>query len=497
MSGSPASVAAGGAARAAGGRSAVGTSVRPGRRWPAVAVLALAQVVLVLDNTVVNIALPSIQAQFGLDEASLAWVVNGYSLAFGGFLLLGGRMADLYGRRRMFMTGMALFSGASLVAGLAWSAEVVVAMRFVQGMAAAIAAPAAVSLVSRIFTEPKERARALGLLGGLTALSATLGAVLSGVLVQYLSWRWVFLVTVPLTLLALLLAPRLVPESVSPDDPHLDVVGAFLVTTGIGVAALALLDQGTGTWGDPTFLLRVALAALLLTAFVVRESRTPHPMVPLSVFKHRNRAAGVGAAVVLGSVVTAYFFSTTLYMQSTLDYSPLQTGVAYLPFGLAVVATFPFVTMLVPRVGLRVVMPVGLLLASAGAVFVTTVDVAGTYTGDVLPGMLLIGAGAACGFATFTIAGVDGTTDADAGIAAGVLNAGSQVGNSLGLATFVAVALSVRAEEISQGTPVAEAAVDGFTTTSWLAAAILLVAAVATAVLLRPPTPAEPVIDLT
>lgn len=458
------------------------------RRWLALAVLALAQVVLVLDSTVVNVALPSIQRQFHLPDSHLAWIVNGYALTFGGALLLGGSLGDLFGRRKMFLIGLALFSSASLMAGLAWDANVVIAMRFVQGVGAAFVAPAALSSISRIFTERKERARALGAWGGLSALGGTMGVVLSGVITEYASWRWVFLVTVPVTLLALVLAPRLVPESRAPSRPRLDVVGAILVTTAIGTAVFALLDKGEHPWTGSTLLLRLGIAAVLVLAFVVWESRVPQPMVPLDIFKNRNRAVGVTAAVLFGSVFSTYFFSTTLYMQTVLGFSALRTGFAYLPFGLIVLVAFPLVSLLVGRIGLRFVMTFGLLSAVCGLVVLSRIQADGTYLQDVLPGMALLALGAACGFVTFTIAGVNGTTDENAGIASGILNAGSQVGSALGLATLVAIAVSVQSSRLASGSGFGEASVAGFTTAYKVGAVILLVGAAVTATLLRPPS---------
>lgn len=455
------------------------------RRWLALTVLALAQFVLVLDSTVVNVALPSIQDQFDLQPSQLAWIVNGYALAFGGCLLLGGSLGDLYGRRRMFLIGLSLFTVGSLLAGLAWSEDVIITMRFVQGVGAALVAPAALSSISRIFTEQKDRARALGTWGGISALGGTLGAVISGVLTEFASWRWVFLVTVPITLIALVLAPKLVPESRAPSRPRLDVVGAILITVSIGTAVFALLDKGANSWTSQTFLLRLGLAAVLFAVFLWWESRQEAPMVPLNIFSNRNRAVGVTAAVLFGSVFSTYFFSTTLYMQTVLEYSPLKTGLAYLPFGLIILFSFPLVSAVVGRIGFRIVMTLGLLSGMFGLLALSTIRPDGTYLRDVLPGMLLLGFGAACGFVTFTIAGVDGTTDENAGIASGILNAGSQIGSALGLATLVAIAVTVQADELVAGTAPALAAVDGFSAAYLVGAGILLFGAILTASLLR------------
>ncbi|CAB4875715.1 unannotated protein [freshwater metagenome] len=456
----------------------------PGR-WTALTVLALAQFVLVLDSTVVNVALPSIQRQFDLPEARLAWIVNGYGLTFGGLLLLGGSLGDLYGRRKLFMIGIATFSGASFIAGLAWNADVVIAMRFLQGAGAAMAAPAALSSITRIFTIPKERTRALGTWGGISALGGTIGAVLSGFIVQYSSWRWVFFVTVPITLIALLLATRFVPESRAPSRPKLDVIGSILITLGIGTAVFALLNKGSKSWTSPQLVGELALAAILIVVFVLWEKRQTMPMVPLDIFKNRNRVVGVTASVLFGSVLSTYFFTTTLYMQVILRFSPLKTGAAYLPLGLVILFSFPIISALVPKVGIRLIMPLGLISGFLGLLKLSQLSVGGTYPTDVLPGMLLVAFAAACGFVTFTIAGVDGTTEENAGIASGILSAGGQIGSALGLATLVSIAVSVSATKSANGTPFPVATVAGFSAAYHVAAFVLLVGAIIAATFLR------------
>lgn len=456
----------------------------PGR-WIALAVLALAQFVLVLDSTVVNVALPSIQREFDLPEARLAWIVNGYGLAFGGLLLLGGSLGDLYGRRKLFMLGIGVFSGASLIAGFAWNADIIIAMRFLQGAGAAMAAPAALSSITRIFTIPKERTKALGTWGGISALGGTIGAVLSGFITEYQSWRWVFFVTVPVTLIALVLAPKFVPESRAPSRPKLDVLGAILITSAIGIAVFALLDKGAKSWTDPLLLAQLAGATALVVIFIAWEKRQAMPMVPLDIFKNRNRVVGVTASVLFGSVLSTYFFTTTLYMQSVLGFKPLKTGAAYLPLGLIILVAFPIISAIVGRIGVRVVMTTGLLSGMSGLLVLATLQVDGTYRGDVLPGMILVAIAAACGFVTFTIAGVDGTTEENAGIASGILSAGGQIGSALGLATLVSIAVSVQVSEAAAQIPRSQALVDGFAAAYQVGAGILFVGAVIAAVFLR------------
>jgi EmrB/QacA subfamily drug resistance transporter len=445
-------------------------------RWKALVVLALAQVVLTLDNTVVNVALPQIGDDLGFTQAGLAWVVNAYALAFGGLLLLGGRLADVLGRRRLFLVGMTVFAVASLLAGLAWTPGLLVAMRFLQGAAAAMVAPAALSLISLMFTDRRERSKALGVWGGLGGIGGVAGVIIGGVLTEYAGWRWVFLINVPVAIVAVLSAPRFVPESRRPREGGLDYAGAALITGGVGLAVYALLAKGAAPWTSSPFVLEMAGAALLLAAFVVRQRTASDPLIPPAVFQSRNRVTAAVVSVLLAAAMGTFFFSLTLYMQQVLGWSPLQAGLAYIPFALGVMVGIGALTTLVPRVGVRRLLPFGLAAAAFGMWLLSHIPLDGTYTTDILPGMLLLALGVSTGFIGSTIAGVDGATDDYAGVASAVVNASSQIGSAVGLATIVAFAVDVTHAQLTQGVAAPAAAVDGFQV-AFLAASVVLLTA--------------------
>jgi EmrB/QacA subfamily drug resistance transporter len=453
-------------------------------RWKALVVLALAQVVLTLDNTVVNVALPQIATDLGFDPASLAWVVNAYALAFGGLLLLGGRLADFVGRRRLFILGLVLFAVASLLAGIAWTPALLVAMRFLQGAAAAMVAPSALSLISLMFVDKGERSRALGVWGGLAGIGGVLGVIIGGVLTEFAGWRWVFLINVPVAIVAVVLAPRYVPESRRPREGSLDYTGAALVTGGVGLAVYALLAKGEASWGSPGFLGQMAVAVLLLVVFAVRQRRVQDPLIPLEVFRSRNRVTAASVSVLVAAALGAFFFSLTLYMQLVLDWSPLQAGLAYVPFALGVMTGIGVLTSLVPRIGVRRILPFGLAVAAGGMWWLSHIPVQGSYTSDILPGMLALGLGVSTGFIGSTIAGVDGATDEYAGVASAVVNASTQIGSALGLATIVAFATDVTLDKLASGATPDAAAVEGYQVAFLSASVVLALGAVIGAVFL-------------
>ncbi len=453
-------------------------------RWKALVVLALAQVVLTLDNTVVNVALPQIATDLGFEPASLAWVVNAYALAFGGLLLLGGRLADIVGRRRLFMIGLATFAVASLLAGLAWTPALLVAMRFLQGAAAAVVAPSALALISLMFVDKRERSRALGVWGGLAGIGGVLGVIIGGVLTEFAGWRWVFLINVPVAILAIVLAPRFVPESRRPQEGGLDYVGAALITGGVGLAVYALLAKGEASWTSEPFVVQMVVSALLLLAFALRQRFAADPLIPLAVFRSRNRVAAASVSVLVAAALGAFFFSLTLYMQLVLGWSPLQAGLAYLPFALGVMTGIGVLSALVPRIGVRRILPLGLTLAAFGMWLLSHIPVDGVYTSDILPGMLALGIGVSTGFIGSTIAGVDGATEDYAGVASAVVNASTQIGSALGLATIVAFATDVTLDRLAGGSALDQAAVDGYQVAFVSASVSLALAAVVGALFL-------------
>jgi EmrB/QacA subfamily drug resistance transporter len=445
-------------------------------RWKALVVLALAQVVLTLDNTVVNVALPQIGRDLGFTQAGLAWVVNAYALAFGGLLLLGGRLADIVGRRRLFIIGMSVFALASLLAGLAWTPGLLVAMRFLQGAAAATVAPSALSLISLMFTDKRERSKALGVWGGLGGIGGVAGVIIGGVLTEYAGWRWVFLINVPVAIAAVVTAPRYVPESKRPQEGGLDYIGAALITGGVGLAVYALLAKGTASWTSSPFVLEMAGAALLILAFVLRQRVATDPLIPKVVFQSRNRVTAAVVSILVAAALGTFFFSLTLYMQQVLGWSPLQAGLAYVPFALGVMVGIGALTSLVPRLGVRRLLPFGLIMAGFGLWLLSHIPVEGGYAAHILPGMVILALGVSTGFIGSTIAGVDGVTDDYAGVASAVVNASSQIGSALGLATIVAFAVDVTYSRLAEGVIPPVAAVDGFQA-AFVAAAISLVSA--------------------
>src|SRR5918997_4043464 len=362
-------------------------------RWWALAVLSLAQFVLVLNATVVNVALPSIERDLGTGPAALAWVVNGYALTFGSLLLLGGRLADLFGRRRAFLGGLGVFALAAVAAGLSVGPGTLVAGRLLQGVGAALVAPAALSMVTLLFIEERERARALSVWGGLAGLGATAGVLLGGLLTEVASWRWIFFVNVPVAAVALLLVPRLVGESRGfagargRPGARLDVTGALLVTAGLSSVVFALLGKGDGPWTSVGVLVPLVGGLALIGLFAEVEARAENPLVPLSFFRSKTRStANVVFALVSGALVATYF-SLSLYMQQILGYSPLWAGLAYLPLCAAFLVGISAASRLIPRVGARSVMSSGLIVAAAGLALLSRVSANGSHLEDLLPGM--------------------------------------------------------------------------------------------------------------
>lgn len=470
------------------------SSRRPG--W-ALAVLAAAQLVLVLDGTVVNVALPSIQETFAVTETSLVWITQGYALAFGGLLLLGGRMSDLYGRRRMFTIGMSIFAVSSLFAGLAPNEGLLILARMLMGAAAAIVSPAAFSLLTRLFTDTKGRAKALAVWGAMAGMGGVLGLLIGGALVEFLSWRWIFLINLPFAVATLVLLPRLVSESREDTRTPLDVLGAVLVTSSISLAVYALLEKGTAPWSDPTLLSRLGASLALMAVFVWWESRYAHPMVPLRLFRSRNRSTATVVSVLLAVAMATMFFSLSLYMQQVLGLSPLTTGVAYLPFVFGIVVSTQIAGRLVPKVGIRPLMPTGLVMGAIGQLILSTLQPDGGYWIHIFPGLLIMGLGAGLVFTNTSVAAVDGTTDVDAGIASSINNAAAQVGAAIGLAALVAVAVEEMTSQQMAGVAPDIAAVAGFSASFHISALLLLVSGVLAALLLGPlQVPVDEVVDV-
>jgi EmrB/QacA subfamily drug resistance transporter len=412
------------------------------RRWLALAVLAMAQFMVVLDASIVNVALPSMKNALGFSEASLPWVVNAYTLAFGGFLMLGGRAADLLGRRRVFVIGLVLFSLASLAGGFATSAGWLVAARGVQGLGAALLSPAALSIVTTTFTEGVERNKALGIWGALAGAGGAVGVLLGGILTSGLGWEWVLFVNVPIGVAAALVTPRYVKESFGHEEARMDVAGAVTVTAGLVALVYALVDAHRAGWGSFQTIGLLALSVVLLATFVAVELRTRHPVMPLGIFRNRSVASANAVSILVGAALFAMFYFVSLYLQQVLHYSALKTGLAYLPLALSIIFAAGAASQLVTRLGPKPVMLGGSVLVMAGLLLFARVSVGGTYVGTVLPASVVAALGLGFVFVPIMIVAVAGVTDHEAGLASGLINTTQQVGGALGLAVLSTVAAS-------------------------------------------------------
>jgi EmrB/QacA subfamily drug resistance transporter len=409
----------------------------------ALALLAMTQFVIVLDASIVNVALPSIGRDLDFSQDNLSWVVNAYTLTFGGFLLLGGRLADLLGRRRMFIGGLVLFSVASLLGGLAQSDVQLIAARALQGLGAAIISPAALSLVTTMFSEGAERNKALGVWGAVAGSGGAAGVLLGGVLTEYAGWEWVLFVNVPIGLLAALAAPRLLPESRDERRRAFDVAGAATVTAGLALLVYALVDATDAGWGSTQTLVLSAISLALLASFVAIESRTSHPLMPFSIFRLRTLRGANIVGLLIGMSLFSMFFFISLYLQQVLGYDALDAGLAYLPLAVTIIVSAGVASQLVTRVGFKPTLITGLLFIAAGLIWFSNVSApGGTYLDDVLFPSLLAAVGLGFAFVTSTIAAVTGTRPAEAGLASGLINTSQQVGGALGLAILATVANS-------------------------------------------------------
>ena len=419
---------------------ATGTSTD--RRWAALGVLAIVQFLIIIDNTVVNVALPSVRRDLGFSADGLAWVVNGYLLTAGGLLLLGGRLADMRGRVRMFCVGTALFGVASLACGLAPTAETLVAGRFAQGVGEALASPAALSLIAAIFRDERERGKALGLWGGLAGLGAVTGVLLSGVLTDLASWRWNFLINVPFAVAALVLLPRLVRESRPAHRPaRTDLLGAVLVTAAMVSVIYGALGASRHGWTDLLVLGPIGAGLALLGAFVAVETVSKEPLVPLRFFTNRTRVAANLASLFMMGNLAAVFLLLTLYMQNVLGYSALRTGVAYLPFCVAFVAAIGITMPIAARVGPKITLIGAFTFGAAGMAMLATADLAGPYRSGLLPALLVLACGFGAGFPALQATALHALPESDMGLGSGVQTSVQSLANALGVAVFLTLAL--------------------------------------------------------
>jgi EmrB/QacA subfamily drug resistance transporter len=451
-------------------------SINHARRRSALVVLCFVQFMLVLDDTVVSVALPSIRDDLGFSDTSLAWVVNAYFLAFGGLLLLFGRAADLWGRRRAFLVGVALFGAASLLCGLAQEPWQLVAGRFIQGAGSALASPAALSLITLLFPGDEERARALGVWGGIAGLGGTAGLVISGALTGLTSWRWIFLINLPVAAVALVVLPRLVAESRSPGRARLDVAGAVLGTGAVLALVYGLLEAGESGWGSASVAGSLILAVVLGGVFFVVESRTAEPLVPLTFLAFRPRAVANTATLLFSAAFYAMAFLLMIHLQTVVGYSPLEAGVAYLPYGAGILAGMWLSARAVTRIGARPLLVVSFLISAAGLLLLSGLAPGDGYALGVLPGMLVTSVGCGLSLPALTGAAVTGTTEENAGLGAAIFSSVQQIGGAVGLAILVTLA--------SRHTVPQRTATEGFAFGMTAAAVLLVLGAALVGVLL-------------
>jgi EmrB/QacA subfamily drug resistance transporter len=423
------------------------------RRWTALILLTVAQFVVVLDASIVNVALPSIGKGLHFSDRDLPWVVNAYVIAFGGFLLLGGRAADLLGRRRVFMAGLVAVAVASLAAGFAATRGELIAARAAQGLGAAFISPAALSIVTTLFTDGAERNRALGVWGAVSGAAGAVGVLLGGVLTSGLSWEWVLWVNVPVTLIALALTPGIVPESRSEATTrHFDAAGAVTITAGLSVLAYALLDASSAGWGSTKIVSLLALSIVLIAAFILIESRSKAPLVPLKIFRLRTLTGANIVGLLLGASLFAMFFFISLYMQQVLHYSPIHAGLSYLPLALTIIIAAGFGGQLVTRFGFKPILASGMAIIAGGLVWWSHIAVHGSFLADILGPSLLVAVGLGLGFVTSTIAAVAGVEPREQGLASGLINTSQQFGGALGLAVLATIATSRTNHALASGT---------------------------------------------
>jgi EmrB/QacA subfamily drug resistance transporter len=448
------------------------------KRWLALLVLCLGDLMIVLDVTIVGVALPSIRTDLGFSESSLAWVVNAYLIVFGGFLLLGGRLGDLFGHRRLFLTGISLFTLASLACGLATSQGMLVAARAVQGLGGAIVSAVALSLMMMLFTEPAERAKAMGIFGFVASGGGSIGVLLGGILTDVLNWHWIFLVNVPIGVAVVVLSLKLIPgERAAAMAQRLDVGGAITVTASLMLAVYAIVNGNAHGWTSAWTLERLGVAALLFGIFIALEARIASPLMPLGLFRLRNLTFSNIVGVLWAAAMFAWFFMSALYLQLVLGYSPLEVGLAFLPGNLIMGALSVAVSAkLVMRFGVRTPLAAGLGIAALGLLLFARAPVDGNYVVDVLPSMIFLGIGAGIAFNPVLFAAMSDVAPTEAGLASGVVNTAFMMGGALGLAVLASVAAS-RTETLTASGDDLPAALTGGYHTAFLLGALFAAAA--------------------
>ena len=458
------------------------------KRWSALVLIVTAQFMVILDVAIVNVALPSIKTDLNFSSTNLQWVISAYAILFGGTLLLGGRLADLLGRRRLFIAGLALFVVSSLLCGLAWSEGSLIGFRALQGLGGALLAPAALSLLMTTFAEGRERNLALGIYGAASGSGAAAGVLLGGVLTSYLGWSWIFFINVPVGVLAIAAAPLLLRESrIDAAHRHFDFAGAASITAGLMLLVYALTRATTDGWGSATTLGLLAGSAVLVAAFVVIELRSRFPLLPLRIFRLRTLTAANVAMAIIGASAFSLFFILTLYSQEVLHYSAVQSGVAFVAFALTVVVSSNFAQVAVGRIGVRATLTSGLFAFAASVALLTRLPVDGHYFWDLFPAFVLGGAGMGFSFVPVTIASLTGVERSDAGVASGLINTSRQIGGAIGVAAISSIAASATTSYAAAHGGTSLAALDhGYQVGLYVLTGLLLVGALVAATLVRP-----------
>jgi EmrB/QacA subfamily drug resistance transporter len=471
------------------------SSLEQRTRWFALAVIVTAQFMVVLDVAIVNVALPSIKTDLHFSQESLQWVVTAYAILFGGVLLLGGRLADLLGRRRLFVAGLLLFTASSLLDGLAWSETSLIAFRALQGLGAALLSPAALSILTTTFREGRERNLALGIWGAASGSGGAAGVLLGGALTSAFSWSWIFYINVPVGLLVLGLTPVLLRESKADlDHRHFDTAGAASITGGLMLLVYAMTRAAQHGWVTAETITLLAASAALVVGFVVIESRSKAPLLPLGIFRLRTLSGSNVSGLLLSGALFSQFFLLTLYMQQVLHYSALKTGVAYIALTVSIIAFSGLAQALATRIGVRRVLPAGMLIAATGLVLFARLPVDGHYFWDLFPAFLLSGIGLALAFVPMSIGALTGVTQSEAGVASGLINTSQQVGGAIGVAAATTIATTFTSHYVSSHTGVSAlsgaALTHGFQITFYVLAGIAAAGALAAAVLTES-SPAE------
>ncbi len=453
------------------------------RRWLILAIIAVAQLMVVLDATIVNIALPSAQQDLGFGDDSRQWIVTAYALAFGSLLLLGGRLGDLFGRKWTFIGGLLGFAIASAIGGAAGSFGVLVAARAAQGVFGALLAPSALALLATTFTDPRERGKAFGIFGAIAGTGAAIGMLLGGILTEVLSWRWCLYVNLVIALPAAVFAFRLLVNQAQAQRPRIDIPGALLATSGLFALVYGFSNSETHSWGHPVTIVMLAAAVVLLGAFAIVEQRVQHPLLPLRVLADRSRGGAYAAIGIAGIAMFALFLFLTYYLQRTLGFSPIETGLAFLPLSAAIIITANIVnTRLLAKIGARPLMVTGMLLGAAAMLYLTQLDAGSSYAAGVLPALIAMGIGMGNIFPPAFTTATYGVDHADTGVASAMVNTMQQVGGSIGtalLSSIFAGAVTAYADGRAPSPQVLEAAtVHGYTVAFWVAAAVFATGAV-------------------